>query len=98
MTVTAVCNPESPIHSHLQRLFITSLAMEVEGASTPQLSATADALLHLILGSALVQQTESQLVAATNASETLPQSQTIERDDSFAFSVDLIIRGLQAGR
>lgn len=97
VTVTAVGNPESPIHSQLQRFFITSLAMEIEGASTPQLRATADALLHLILGSAFVQQTESQLVAATNASEALPQSQTIERDDSFAFSVDLIIRGLQAG-
>ena len=96
VTVTAVGNPESPIHSQLQRFFITSLAGDVEEASIPQLEATADALLHLVLGSALVQQTELQLVTATKASESFARSPVGEREKAFAYSVDLLVRGLQA--
>lgn len=95
VTVTAVGNPESPIHSQLQRFFITSLTSDVNGASTPQLRTTADALLHLTLGSTLVQQTELQLVTATKASESLADSPVDEREKAFAYSVDLLVRGLQ---
>lgn len=96
VTVTAVGNPESPIHSQLQRFFITSLTGEVEGASITRLRAAADALLHLILGSAIVQQTESQLVTATKPKESLIHSPVNEREEAFAYSIDLIVRGMHA--